>query len=584
MDIRSTRVYAENEQTPLGFLPESPLIANLRLIAHWLIDHLWSIPFIALVWFVAKYSVDVPYLDQWGLPYLFYGVARGQPLIPMLLMTNNEHPVVFPKLIWIALAFTTKWNTRVDLAITLLLTFAMFIAIARMVRGEEQVGTSWISAVTLLVASLLAFSFVHYGDWLFGFQLHWALTNACTVWALYLVCTSARYPVRKQLLAWACCLVASFSALYGMLSWLVIVPAQLAATGDKRSKAKATAASVVLFGVCIAAYFLLLTRFEFPADRSFWLKHPFAALAFLFALMGAPLAQAGLVAPVTLAPLLGFALITLFIVCAASLLRANPVTSCVPWISIGLFAIGFSAMTTVARSVWGVGVAASESHYMSLAVLFAIATLELCRQTMRARPAVFVTLAFAVGALGLAGSIASLQIVRAIKRDRLHAAAFLEVERYIDPATDKYVQSCLFPLYPILPMTGGIRQPAELLGDLGFRKIAMHVPFIENPSTRYGALEAPAGIEQPSIVHDGGTVDAHGWVMIRDGYARSQIVLISIGDARVLITAAWVGPGRKAKLLRKLSTGEIVKPWSVQIPGGFSASGRVCIEGMVVSR
>jgi hypothetical protein len=549
-------------------------MANSRTIANWVIEWSWVIPFIAAVWFFAHFSVDVPFQDQWELPYLFTDVATRHSPVPELLSCHNDHPIVFPKLIWIALAFTTKWNTRVDMAITLLVAAAMFAPIALIGNEDDRPGTNWMTGVSLFAASLLVFSFVHYDDWLFGFQLHWILANTCTVWAVYLVWKSTGYPLLKQLLAWACCLVASFSVLYGMVSWLVIIPTQFTAITDRRRRTAAVAASVILLGTCIAVYLGLMTRLPNPRiDHSFWHKHPLAALEYFCALMGAPLAQGVWIAPAKPALVLGLAVVGIFTFCAALLLHQKRLESCVPWISIGLFALGFCAMATVGRSFRSVTNAAHASHYMSVSVLLAVAALQLSRQAMRGRQGAFVALAGAVGALSIAGSVASLPKAHALKEARSKAAAYLEIERYVDPATDAYPQSCLFPLFPVKSDTHWIRPGAELLDDLGFRKIAMHVPFIENPSMRYGTFQVLTEGRQTPAVHDGDTVAARGWVVIHAAEEAPQFVVISVGDARVFITAAWVGHRSKRRFLR-LGTGEVVTLWSTQIPAVFLPRGQ----------
>ena len=425
-----------------------------------MIDLAWLIPFAGAVWFVARYSVNVPYMDQWGLPSLFAAAAAGRPVLPGLLDCNNEHPILFPKLIFLALAFATGWNTRVEMAVTLLSALAMFSAIARLAAAEERDGVERTTAISLFVASLLVFSFVHYDDWLWGWQLTFVLANSCAVLAVYLISNSIRHPVRGQILAWICCVVASFSALYGLFSWLAIIPVQLSPRSNKRG-AGAALGSVLLLSTAIAVYFLALKRpFLYSVDRFFWRKHPVAALEFLCALVGAPLAHGNPIAPATLAPLLGFALIALFAVCAVSLMRANQFASAVPWIAIGSFGLGFAAMNALGRCAWGVGLAASQSRYMGASVLVAVATLELCRRVMVKRRAIFIAFAGVIAALSLAGSIPSIPVARALKRERTRASAYLEVERYIDPATDKYEQSCLFPLLPVVPFTRGIREGA----------------------------------------------------------------------------------------------------------------------------
>ena len=219
---------------------------------------------------------------------------------------------------------------------------------------------------------------------------------------------------------------------------------------------------------------------------------------------------------------------------------------------------------------------------MGASALVAVATLELCRQVMVKRRAIFIAIAGAIAALSVAGSIASIPVARALKRERTRASACLEVERYIDPATDKYEQSCLFPLFPLVPFTGRIRGGAEKLDALGFRKIVRHVAFIENPTKPYGTFELSTKDGEPPTVRDGEAVEARGWASVPGGDRPARIVLVSVGDARVFITAAWVKAHARRDRTQARQPDQVAQPeWSVSIPAVFLPAGESVLKAWV---
>jgi len=165
---------------------------------------------------------------------------------------------------------------------------------------------------------------------------------------------------------------------------------------------------------------------------------------------------------------------------------------------------------------------------------------------------------------------------------RAHSGVSLEVERYIDPATDKYEQSCLFPLFPLVPFTGWIRGGAEKLDALGFRKIVRHVPFIENPTKPYGTFELSTKDGKPPTVRDGEAVEARGSASVPGGDRPARIVLVSVGDARVFITAAWVKAHARRDRTQAKQPDQAAQPrWSVSIPAVFLPAGESVLKAWV---
>src|SRR5262245_35820129 len=72
------------------------------LVRHWE-KVLAAFPFLILIWAVARYSIDVPFLDQWDLVPLIDKMYQGQLTFHDLWMQFNEHRILFPKIIMLGL-------------------------------------------------------------------------------------------------------------------------------------------------------------------------------------------------------------------------------------------------------------------------------------------------------------------------------------------------------------------------------------------------------------------------------------------------------------------------------------------------
>src|SRR5580765_154272 len=63
-------------------------------------------PFLVAAIYIARFGVNVPYLDEWSMPYVFRMVREGTHGFGDLFWPpNNEHRIVIPKMIWTGLGF-----------------------------------------------------------------------------------------------------------------------------------------------------------------------------------------------------------------------------------------------------------------------------------------------------------------------------------------------------------------------------------------------------------------------------------------------------------------------------------------------
>ncbi len=534
---------------------------------------LYLLPFAAALVFVMHYSTNVPFMDQWSLVGLFDAVAHRHGIVAELLRCNNEHPVLFPKLIWIALAFLTKWNVRADMVATVLSMGVIFIACAWMALKERPRNPGWPTTVSVGVTSLLLFSFVHSDTFLGGYQLSFTMANAAPVAAIWSLSAFKARPIRGLILAWLCCIVGSFSSLHGMLAWIVVLPCLLPLFESRRARVLAAGATCLLCAASIAVYYFAFTNVTAPSDHSYWHKHPVVAAKFFLAILGLPLTERSVETAQLVAAPIGAVVVLLFVAGGYYLIRNLRWREALPWISIGLFALGFAGMTSLGRASGGLLGAVTSNRYTSCTVLLIVATLHLWRQILSDRASsrvAFLGLALLASGTGIVASVTSIPVVRTMAQDRTRAANCLEVIDYIDSNTDNHWEGCFFPLVPMEQYVYLIRQPAETLGALGWRKIAKQVPFIDNPAASYGWIDSG----KPAIVRPNDWIYCSGWAIIPGEDRLPKSVLFSVGDAHLFIYQVPVGtllrPDVAAFTHREVTA---KSGWAAWIPAKFLTPG-----------
>src|SRR5260370_11437474 len=194
--------------------------------------------FFLLVWFVPRFGVSVATMDDWWLTDLFHAVGIKKAAFDDFFALNNEHRIVFPKLIWTLLAFTPHWNLKVEMMLNLILGLIVFLVFYRIaLRQAKQSGVSLFNPAKF-AASLLLFSLMHYENWLWGFGGAFFLVQASLALAIGVCFEEKLQPWVRFGLAAFFCFIASFSSAQGLFSWLSLLPyiSQLQAVTRQVSK------------------------------------------------------------------------------------------------------------------------------------------------------------------------------------------------------------------------------------------------------------------------------------------------------------------------------------------------------------
>src|SRR5579859_423778 len=340
---------------------QSPVTAARGEASTSRISWLWHLlnlgPFILLAWFVSRFSVKVPIMDDWWLADLFHAVWLKKATLNDFFALNNEHRIVFPKLIWTGLAFATHGNVKAAMMFNLLLVLVTFAAFYRLaLRQARQVGSVLLNPANF-VTSLFLFCLMQYENWLWGFGTPFLLVQASFALAIAICFVERLRLWTRFCLAAFLCFIASFSAAQGLFSWVALLPciAQLQAAPRKAGKFYVW---VFLFAASAALYSY---HFKSPAWSAAapagLLSHPWRSALFFVALLGAPFCQSGPAIPPSAACLVGSVILFALLGCLVFLRGSERKDVIAPWLSVALFGLLFTTMVTVGRGNLGLGVA-----------------------------------------------------------------------------------------------------------------------------------------------------------------------------------------------------------------------------------
>jgi hypothetical protein len=243
------------------------------------------IPLAFLIWVVAQYAVDAPYLDQWELVPLLEKSYHGELTLPDLWVQHNEHRIFFPQIIMLVLARLTGWNSGYELAVNILLALGLFAVFIRQVKIAEQklgvAGLSWaVPAISLVVFSLSQFQ-----NWLWGWQLGMFL-NLLTVMGGIVLLAGETFRWHRFVAAALLGIVATYSFASGALVWPIgLVILFVTTTGIKERK-PGIIGWILIGGLTLWSYFYHYHKPEEHPPLSLIFQMPLEYTAYVFKYIG----------------------------------------------------------------------------------------------------------------------------------------------------------------------------------------------------------------------------------------------------------------------------------------------------------
>lgn len=330
----------------------------------------------APAWLILRYAVDVPYSDQWNIAHFFEKSAQGTLTLSDLYAQQNEYRQLFPHMLFVGLGRLTGWDVRYEMFVSLLL--ACFVAYGVWRLGARTFDDTLRRGLLFLPACLLNFSAIQYDNWLFGVQVVYFTPVACVVAGL-LFAYSERTGTTAAVVACACLsVVSTFSSANGLVAWLVLPPALLAARPGAREEARRW---LTLWGaglaLCAAVYFNDYRHPGSHPETSEALRHPLDALAYFVAYLGGALAAGR--RPLLVALAVGACALPAYAFACAYLFKLGDdralVRRSMPWLMLGAYSLVTGALVTAGRVGYGIGHATTTRYvafslYLLLALVY----------------------------------------------------------------------------------------------------------------------------------------------------------------------------------------------------------------------
>ncbi len=328
-----------------------------------------------ILYYILRYGIDVPYMDQWEYVGFFEHLAKGTLTFGELFKQQNEYRQFFPNIIYVFLGWITDWNTRYEMIVIFLLACLTSFNIYRLAKhGNEP----WLKWALFFMANLIIFSPGQYENWLFGVQIEYFIPIVCVSSAMVIVFSGmdARW---KLVFCMLLAIISTYSSVNGFLCWIVLLPVFLLSGNDKTFFKKWPVVLTWIAGavVTLIIYFI---DYQKPAhhpslDES--VVHPLNALKYFLSVIGNPLR---IVHSIDLIVFSGSVLMIAYLALVVYILRHRKnlelMHNSIVWMMLGLYSIMTAAMIMVGRLGFGFEQALS-SRYTSFALFLVVAVIYL---------------------------------------------------------------------------------------------------------------------------------------------------------------------------------------------------------------
>ena len=242
------------------------------------------VPFGLLVAHVRDFGVDVPWWDEWQIVELVDLDRRGLLRFSNLWSQHNEHRPVMPRLVMIGLARFSDWDTRWEMAASVLLAVALLAILVWALSASD--------GVTLFAAATV-FSLGQWENWIVGWQIQILLSVAAAAFGFALI---AWKPPRWNVLLLA--LAGGAVALYSFANGALFFPIGVILLWRTRAPRRAP----ILFGLGGLAitlpYFIGYTKPPAHPPLTLALSHVGEYILFCLTYLGNPMVQQRVATPI----------------------------------------------------------------------------------------------------------------------------------------------------------------------------------------------------------------------------------------------------------------------------------------------
>ena len=337
------------------------------------------LPVLFLAVLIYSRGVNVPFWDEWELVPIFQHLHAGHFLWSDFWRQHNEHRLFFPTLVLTGMAYISHWNVQIECFVSLAVAVGSF-ALLRKTVAEPLASKG--QMILLFLLAMVWFSPVQIENWLWGWQLEWFMNVLGVMMVVFGISRiKARRLSRVDLaLILAGGILAQYSLGNGTLLWPLIVAALIYI----RVRAREVILAALTGAVTTFLYYFHYAGTGEPS-KTLAVHRPVQFGQYVLGYLGRPLSFYHKPAMA-----FGFLLLAVFISLSIYLLvrQQSRFNKALPWVVLGLYAIGSSIITGLARLGFGVGEAYS-SRYTTIASLLLVSVIMLCWQNRQLLEAVF---------------------------------------------------------------------------------------------------------------------------------------------------------------------------------------------------
>lgn len=324
------------------------------------------IPLIVLLFTIAKYGVDVPYMDQWETVSDIEKFDNGTLGVGDLWRQHNEHRIFFPRIITLILAKITNWYTPAEVMASLVFSIVAFIVIFKLLQ-KTVTKKKYLLVVASFLTSAWYFSPIQWENWLWGWQVEWYMCImgvVFTIYSLYML-SLGKHKNRYFTFAVLSSLLSTFSLGGGMLIWFVGLALLILMQGIAKHYKFIWG---IIAGIAVLTYFTGYTKPPGHPSLSVALEQPINYLKYLLTALGAPFSGNYLVA-IFAGSLLVATILVLAMYCKD--IYSTHRNLLLTWTAMVAYGIGALAVTAVSRLGFGVP-SATTSRYTAFSVLILV--------------------------------------------------------------------------------------------------------------------------------------------------------------------------------------------------------------------
>jgi hypothetical protein len=514
-----------------------------------------ALPALVSAWFVFGYGVDVPFWDEWAIAPLLQHIDSGTLTLAELFTQHNEHRMLVPRVVQLAVAVSVGWDTRFMMWLTQGLLLAMMGGCIVLWRRSVESRAPWALSSMVLVTVVL-FSAAQHQNFFWGFQFCFYLPGACLL--LSTIVTSSPRSTLGWTLAAAATLstIATFSILPGLLTWPLTAVAVSVRHGlpSRDNIGKWLLWSISCAGI-VGLYFL---RYTTPPNSPPLLSpflHPFNLLTGVAACVGTSLTFGA--RPLRNAIVIGTAATGAFLWLLSCVWRHRADTQLLqrssPWIVMG----GFALLTALAIALGRGGysyMALLESRYaamtgwilISVVMLAAAVRDRVATKSARRGWAGVCTFVAVLSALGFPSHLAT---IRRSHHERLQSQA---VYLFAEAAENGS------PMVPPWLDWPRIKQTIDHLEQVGWRHRRVAAPRWTDgreSGCNFGIVEMAMAA--------GPRVMAAGWAFLPTVDRPADGVMVTVGPTRRIAALQHPLVGRKDIAERFNTENALVSGWVI---------------------